>query len=178
MRSQWAYQLAHRYGPHAHLDVALSFMPHLWRLNIDKLAEEVGRSDEVFIKHLKTTYAEPLPPVWAVCEVMTLGLLSRWYNNPKPMPARRAIAMEYGVDEKVWASWLRHLSLIRNTCAHHCRLGTGSSQSPRFCIGTSRQRCAMDSSMAPASSTTPWSSWRTVCGGLREGKAGVPISRS
>ncbi|MCA7084664.1 Abi family protein [Cupriavidus sp. DB3] len=122
MRSQWAYQLAHRYGPHAHLDVALAFKPHLWRLNLDKLAEEVGRSDEMFIKHLKATYAEPLPPVWAVCEVMTLGLLSRWYNNLKPMPARRAIAMEYGVDEKVWESWLRHLSLVRNTCAHHCRL--------------------------------------------------------
>ncbi len=53
---------------------------------------------------------------------MSLGLLSRWYNNLKPMPTRRAIAAVYGVDEKVLESWLRHLSLVRNTCAHHSRL--------------------------------------------------------
>lgn len=122
VRGQWAYQLAHRHGPHAHLDAALAFKPHLWQANLNKLTDEVDRSDEAFIKHLKATYTEPLPPVWAVCEVMSLGLLSRWYNNLKPMPARRAIAAVYGVDERVLESWLRHLSLVRNTCAHHSRL--------------------------------------------------------
>lgn len=122
VRSQWAYQLAHRHGPHAHLDVALAFKPHLWHGNLSKLSEEVSRSVEAFIKHLQSTYEEALPPVWAVCEVMSLGLLSRWYNNLKPMPTRRAIAAAYGVDEKVLESWLRHLSLVRNTCAHHSRL--------------------------------------------------------
>ena len=33
--------------------------------------------------------------VWAVCEVMSLGLLSRWYNNLGPMPTRRAIHTPY-----------------------------------------------------------------------------------
>lgn len=122
VRSQWAYQLAHHHGPHAHLDASLAFKHHLWQTNLDKLADEVDRSDEAFIKHLKANYAEPLPPVWAVCEVMSLGLLSRWYNNLQPMPTRRAIAAAYGVDQKVLESWLRHLSLVRNTCAHHSRL--------------------------------------------------------
>lgn len=122
MRSQWAYQLAHRHGPHAHLDVALAFHAGHWQTNLDKLQGEVTRSDEAFIKHLRTHYAEALPPVWAVCEVMSLGLLSRWFNNLKPMPTRRAIASVYGVDERVLESWLRHLSLVRNTCAHHSRL--------------------------------------------------------
>lgn len=122
VRSQWAYQMAHRHGPHSHLDVALAFKARHWRSNLDKLSEEVNRSDEVFIKHLKTHYSEALPPTWAVCEVMSLGLLSRWYNNLKPMPTRRAIAATYGVDEKLLESWLRHLSLVRNTCAHHGRL--------------------------------------------------------
>jgi len=121
-RSQWAYQLAHRHGPHAHLDVTLAVVARHWQTNLDKLAGEVDRSDEAFIKHLRTTYTETLPPVWAVCEVMSLGLLSRWYNNLRPMPTRRAIAATYGVDERVLESWLRHLSLVRNTCAHHSRL--------------------------------------------------------
>lgn len=85
VRSQWAYQLAHRHGPHAHLDAALAFNARHWQNNLDKLTDEVDRSDEVFIKHLKATYSEVLPPIWAVCEVMSLGLLSRWYSNLKPM---------------------------------------------------------------------------------------------
>ena len=62
---------------------------------IVELSNEVKRSEETFIRHLLANYAETLPPVWAVCEVMSLGLLSRWYNALKPMPTRRAIASVY-----------------------------------------------------------------------------------
>lgn len=122
VRAQWAYQLAHQYGPHAHLDPALAQHTDRWRQNLVKLEDEVKRSDETFIRHLLNTYAEDLPPVWAVCEVISLGLLSRLYNNLKPMPTRRAIADVYRVDQKVLESWLHHLCLVRNTCAHHNRL--------------------------------------------------------
>ena len=122
VRGQWAYQLAHHHGPHAHLDPDLAFKPSRWRDNLSQLTEEVNRSEEAFIRHLRVTYTEALPPVWAVCEVMSLGLLSRWYNNLGPMPTRRAIANVYEVDEQVLESWLRHLSLVRNICAHHSRL--------------------------------------------------------
>jgi abortive infection bacteriophage resistance protein len=114
LRRRWAYHLAHRHGPHAHLDPTLAYHPNYWQRNLDKLTEEVRRSEEIFNRHLLATYSEPLPPVWAVCEVMSIGLLSRWYNSLKPMPTRRAIASVYGVDEKVLQSWLHHLSLIRN----------------------------------------------------------------
>lgn len=122
VRSQWAYQMAHHHGPLAHLDAALGHKPWRWQANFDKLAKEVDRSDEAFIQHLTKTYSEALPPVWAVCEVMSLGLLSRWYGNLKPMPTRRAIASVYGIDQRVMESWLHHLTYIRNTCAHHSRL--------------------------------------------------------
>lgn len=121
VRCQWAYQLAHKHSPHAHLDAQL-FDGKFWQGNLDKLSKEVRRSDETFIKHHLATYVESLPPVWAVCEVMTLGLLSRWYNSLKPKATRRAIADVYSIDEKVLQSWLHHLSLVRNICAHHARL--------------------------------------------------------
>ena len=122
VRGQWAYQMAHRHGTHSHLDDALAHKSWRWQSNLEKLTKEVGRSDETFIQHLTKTYTEPLPPVWAVCEVMSLGLLSRWYGNLKPMPTRRAIASIYGIDQRVMESWLHHLTYIRNTCAHHSRL--------------------------------------------------------
>lgn len=83
---------------------------------------EVGRSDETFIRHFKDNYVESMPPVWAVCEVMSLGQLSHWYTNLRPMPTRRAIASVYNLDEQVLQSWLHHLTHVRNFCAHHSRL--------------------------------------------------------
>ena len=53
---------------------------------------------------------------------MSLGLLSSWYDNLKPSATRVAISNAYQVDESVLSSWLRHLTLVRNICAHHGRL--------------------------------------------------------
>jgi len=121
VRSQWAYQLGHLYGSYAHLDQTL-FHSRYWQDNLKTLTGEVNRSNETFIKHLQATYREKLPPVWAVCEVMSFGSLSRWYASLQPKMTRRAIAKPYGIDENVLESWLQHLSLVRNVCAHHSRL--------------------------------------------------------
>lgn len=121
IRSQWAYQMAHMHGPHSHLDSTL-FSDRYWQRNLDQLTKEVQRADEVFIRHLQTNYSESLPPIWAVAEIMSLGSLSRWYGSLKPKRTRRSIASIYGIDEAVLESWLQHLSLVRNICAHHSRL--------------------------------------------------------
>lgn len=120
VRCQWAYQMAHRHGPHAHLDSALARRRDRWERNCDKLADETNRSHEIFIRHYKNTY-EALP-VWVVCEVMSLGQLSRWYASLKPMRTRRNIADVYGIDEHMLQSWLHHFAHLRNICAHHSRL--------------------------------------------------------
>lgn len=122
VRTQWAYHLGRMHGSHAQLDSSIAFRHDRWVANIELLEKEVDRSEEVFIKHMITTYSEALPPVWASCEVMSLGLLSRWYANLKPMSTRSAIASVYGVDQRVFASWLHHLTLVRNVSAHHSRL--------------------------------------------------------
>jgi len=122
VRGQWAYQLAHACGPHAHLDPAFALDFRFWQKNYDELKQAVGHFEEVFIRHFREHYSEALPPVWAVCEVMSLGQLSRWYSNLGPMAVRRRIAEVYGIDEAVLQSWLHHLSHLRNTCAHHARL--------------------------------------------------------
>ncbi len=122
VRAQWAYQLAHRHGAHAHLDSANAMSEVRWAKDLAALTREVERSDERFISHIKATYSESLPAVWAVCEVMSIGILSRWYANMRPMATRRAIAGVYRLDQRVLESWLHHLSYLRNICAHHSRL--------------------------------------------------------
>jgi abortive infection bacteriophage resistance protein len=122
VRSQWAYQMGHCHGSHSYLEPSLSRNRNHWQNNLDRLTEEVNRSDETFIRHFANKYIEPLPPVWVVSEVISLGQLSRWYANLKPIPTRSAIADIYGVDHQVLHTWLHHLTTLRNICAHHSRL--------------------------------------------------------
>ena len=124
VRTHWAYFMAHHHGAHAHLDPSLGKSPHFWDRNLRHLHEEVERSapDERFIQHHREKYAEDLPAVWVVCEVMSLGLLSKYYGNLAPSKTRNAIARSYLLDDRLFESWLRHLTTIRNRCAHHGRV--------------------------------------------------------
>ncbi len=122
VRTQWAYHMAHQYGPHCYLDWNL-FSPrwnHFQRLG--SLEREVAKSQETFIRHLHSTYEEPLPPIWALVEILTFGQLSQWYKNTRHREDRNAVARPYGLDETILASLLHHLTTVRNHCAHHARL--------------------------------------------------------
>lgn len=125
IRTGWAYRLAHRYGPHAHLDAALFKSPgRNWDYiqHLARLEEETRRSHEPFIRHFNERYDEPLPPIWAAVEIMTLGHISKWYANLRHRADRNAIARRYDMDETHLCSFLHHLTVIRNLCAHHSRL--------------------------------------------------------
>ncbi|SFK49574.1 Abortive infection bacteriophage resistance protein [Desulfomicrobium apsheronum] len=123
LRTRWAYYLSHTYGPHAHLESRIFKLDGRWshEENLRKLKDVVDSSAEVFIRHFDR-YDEELPPVWVVCEVMTLGQLSKWYANLRHSKDRNAIAEAYGLDEVNLTSFLHHLSIVRNLCAHHARL--------------------------------------------------------
>ena len=122
VRTQYAYHLSHLHGPHAYLIADLSWDRKRFDYNLSRLKEEIDRSKEPFIKHYKKKYTVPEePPIWSVCEVMSLGALSHFYANLK-YPFQRAIAKTYQLDADVLKSFLHHLTYIRNRCAHHCRL--------------------------------------------------------
>ncbi len=122
LRTAWAYTLSHSHGSHAHLNRELfkAKWPH--EKNIAMLERTVRQSSEVFIRHFHEQYDERLPPVWAICEIMTIGQLSQWYANLKHGRDRNGIARRYGLDEVNLVSFLHHLSVVRNHCAHHARL--------------------------------------------------------
>ena len=123
-RTQWAYHISHAYGSYGYLQNSKGLRKNERRLlkDIEELAEHVRRSDEVFVKHYRDTYDETLPPAWVSCEVMSFGLLSRFYSNLRAYNVRRAIAATYQFDEGFLEGFLEHLSYVRNVCAHHSRL--------------------------------------------------------
>jgi len=122
IRSVCAYEMSIAYGPHGHLDKSIVRNASRHQNFLDKLKKEIDASKEVFIEHFRSTYEELTPPMWASCEVMTIGLLSKWYENLAPMRLRSRIASQYGLNESVLESWCTHLAYTRNTCAHHSRL--------------------------------------------------------
>lgn len=125
VRTRWAHLLGLRHGSYAHLDSTL-FKPRSQTWShpeaVAKLVGAVEQSRERFMSHLRTRYDELLPPVWASVEVMSLGQISRWFANLRHAADRKAIAEAYGLDEVLLASFLHHLSVVRNICAHHARL--------------------------------------------------------
>jgi abortive infection bacteriophage resistance protein len=123
-RTQWAYYISHAYGPHGYADNTRGMRNNERRFlqDLKQLQEHIDRSDEVFIKHFRDTYDESLPPAWVSCEVMSLGLLSRFYSNLRAYKVRRQIAATYDFDETFMEGFMEHLAYVRNVCAHHSRL--------------------------------------------------------
>lgn len=123
MRGNWAYALAHAGGPHSYLDASLYSDRRLFHENFARLAREVGTSPETYIDHYRRAYADPaMPPVWMVAEMMSFGQLSRWYSSLDDRALRSKIAQPFGFSETVLVPLLKHLSTVRNSCAHHARL--------------------------------------------------------
>lgn len=123
LRTRWAHALAMRYGAHAHLRQDIVGSQKKYHSCLEGLKEEIERSHETFIEHYRTTYTDPsLPPMWAVCEVMSLGQLSKWFDNLKRHADRKEIASSFGLDESVLRSFMHHLTHVRNLCAHHSRV--------------------------------------------------------
>jgi abortive infection bacteriophage resistance protein len=119
VRSRFAYEISQKYGSHSHLNETIfKSLPH-YQKTLGKLKAEIDRSKEPFIKHFKEKYSEDFPPIWASVELMTLGQVSNWFSLIKLRQDRQLIAKYYGLDEKVLASFLHHLTIIRNICAHH-----------------------------------------------------------
>ncbi len=122
VRSHWAYVLAHARGPQAYEDVANFHDAQRHTKTLAALDNEIARSHEVFVNHFQTKYSMPRPPVWAACEVMSFGLLSRFYENYKRISDRKKIARAFDLFPETLKSLLEHATYIRNLCAHHSRL--------------------------------------------------------
>ncbi len=69
-----------------------------------------------------TKYSDNSPPIWAVSEIMSFGLLSKWFKNLRVNTVRKNIARMYGMHPDILQSCMQHFTVVRNNCAHHSRL--------------------------------------------------------
>jgi abortive infection bacteriophage resistance protein len=154
LRGSWAYEMAHLGTGHAYLDAGHYSKRDEFHRNLAKLAGEVEWSKETYIKHYRDRYESPaLPPAWMVAEMMSFGQLSRWYSNLSDRALRNRIANPLGLSETVLVPLVRHVTDIRNICAHHGRLwNRGFLQPPKLAMKPENLKQSLDgtANQAPA----------------------------
>lgn len=124
LRTRWAYVVSYigSGGRLGHLNGNLFGKYH--RGDLEALKREYAKYGS---KKYHYDFAEC--PIWAIVEVMSFGLLVKWYSNTR-RPMRRAVADHYKLPENILESLLKHLRIIRNMCAHHEQLWDRSFVSP------------------------------------------------
>ncbi|MDR1996907.1 MAG: Abi family protein [Candidatus Margulisbacteria bacterium] len=87
------------------------------------VTKEVNRSKETFVSHFRAKYGDThkFLPLWMLSEIMSFGCVLTMYRGVTT-EIKKEISASYGVPDLVLTSWLHTISVIRNTCAHHCRL--------------------------------------------------------
>lgn len=83
------------------------------------MQKEFQRSDEVCSRHFKSNYFDP--PLWALIEVVSFGTLIRFFKCFS-FKDQNDISTVYSMRGDTLASYLHHISVLRNMCAHHARL--------------------------------------------------------
>lgn len=123
-RTRLIYELSLGYGAWWFEDASLFKDNRLFRENLQLIDNELARSKEVFIQEHKNKYANPArPPAWKTIETLSLGHLSKLYNNLNNIPEKKRIAQSLGIPKPYFLeSWLQAVSLLRNLCAHHSRV--------------------------------------------------------
>lgn len=130
-RTQFAYCLSIGIGPNAHINPAnfKSAANHFNSMKrVQKEIEQGRKQGMPCVLHNLNKYGEL--PLWAAVEVMSMGTVSALYGNLAPSikssghaeTVSEEMAAAFGVTPDYLKSWLRHLTMIRNICAHHGRL--------------------------------------------------------
>lgn len=124
LRTKLIYHLSLQYGAEWYLNPSLFEDPKRYNSFVAKLFLDISNSSEEFIKKHFENHPTEQPESWKAMEVLTLGSLSKLYQNLKhQLPEKNKIAQEFGLyNQKYLSSWLLAITVTRNIIAHHSRL--------------------------------------------------------
>jgi len=122
LRCSVAYRLSQVYGPFCFEKQDIFRNPEKTTQFREILVKALeAHVKEPFVSHFIRTYREPIPPAWVMVELLTLGNIS-WLYSQLRTDLQKIIANDFSVDHIILVSWLKALTELRNTCAHHMRL--------------------------------------------------------
>lgn len=127
VRTQLEYKMSLAHGSRWYENENLFHNQDNLKKDLDDLMGHWNRSREIFKKHYEGKYDNTLrPPAWMIFETTTFGTVSKFFSNLRvDLEAKNEIVNFFGFTKssaKILVSWLQHLNLVRNICAHHSRL--------------------------------------------------------
>ena len=123
LRAQMIEALANEYGPRAlHEPAAFENERDFQAMqrSIARETDQALRSKKPLAVRNMEKYGQL--PIWAEVENASFGTLSKAFGNLANKSIASNIASSFGVAWPHLKNWLRHLTQIRNICAHHDRL--------------------------------------------------------
>lgn len=89
---------------------------------INEINREIKRNRQTpFIRNFQQNYENGEIPFYALVEIFSFGMLSKFYKNMKNCDKKK-IAQNYNVPYTYLESWFESISYVRNLCAHYGRL--------------------------------------------------------
>lgn len=91
--------------------------------------QKADACEEEFVKHFRVKYDGEMP-IWVAAEFMSLGLLVQLFsllNNDDAKKIAQTLAVR---DRRLAHKYLKALNVLRNVCAHHCRVWNRSTVFP------------------------------------------------
>ena len=124
LRTQIVYQMSINNGSHWYIEPQFYRNPLRFAQHLTTLQEEIRRSKEDFISHYYNIYNDPQsPPAWMSLEVVSMGLLSKMFENLKLGEEKKAILRHFGLKKMdILENWMLCFTSLRNICAHHSRV--------------------------------------------------------
>lgn len=123
LRAAFANEVCQRHGPMGYLSKGIYANPVAFDKDVAKLDEMItDKSPEAFVTAFRQNYSDKRPPLWMATELMSLGLLSKWYENLREDSLAKAIAKGAGLNRPALVSFLRLFTVLRNGAAHHSRI--------------------------------------------------------
>ena len=108
-------------GPLGYRDPQNFRNPSQFESQMRHFDKTVSDSNEPCIVHIREAYGVTQVPIWALVEVETFGPLTRLFENANA-ELQGAVADEFEIRPYPLKSYLQHLRVLRNFCAHHARL--------------------------------------------------------
>lgn len=124
LRTKLIYYFSLTHGSEWYMNPSLFEKQKEYSSFLSKIYHDMGRSSEEFmVKHFLNHPTEH-PECWKALEVLTLGTLSKLFQNLKhQLPEKNKISKDFGLhNQKYLSSWLLAITVVRNIIAHHSRL--------------------------------------------------------
>ncbi|MFR5487168.1 Abi family protein [Eubacterium sp.] len=122
VRCRIANYFAETYGVLGYKEAANFADEEYHRMFIKDIKEEVGRNSKApFVRNFRENYEGGELPIYALVEVFSFGILSKFYKNMKNVD-KKVVAKSFGIGYTYLESWLESISYVRNICAHYGRL--------------------------------------------------------